>query len=708
MQSLISVIVPVYNIENQLKACVESLLAQSYTNIEIILVDDGSKDNSGIICDEFAAKDSRIKVIHKQNGGVASARNTGIENIHGEYYCFVDGDDTVHPNYILRLHTIMKEHDADISMCAYLYAWANGKKLRTRNKEYPDNHIFTDTGKDALKKMLYSKVYAPACWGKLFKTENTKVHFPAYAIGEDMLASVDYLMQADKVVMTNEPLYYYQQNETSVMHSVNPDKVFDLVTTGNEMIKLISEKCPEIKSAAAFYIVDKNIDAYMKISTVGGQQDKLDKIKSNIRKYCKDVAADSNAHAHIRKECNFAAFGMPSLVMYKRMKKLIGKTKKFITDELPAVLVNLSRILPRHNIIIFESIPSFSDNTYWFFKYLIENTDVAEKYKLVWRVRTVDDIRDELCGKKIKCIVKNPKTAKQKIELGYYWNFAKFIVDCNDYVYKKHPKQKRVFLGHGMPLKIVKEYDLIKGQVDMNMITTYNFNEHFYDIGDRDENMRNYGYCRTDVMAEHAGIRKNRDKTYIIWMPTYRQHTRANQLRIENNFPLGLPVIKSNEQMEEINECLKENNAVLYLRPHPSQDVSVMKLDEMSNIVIADNNYLGSKQIYDFLTETDALITDYSSVYYDYLMIDRPIALAIEDLEDFSAKWPMFYDDFKANYKCPYIYTVDDLKQFIKDVATDNDTHKEERAKAKEKFNDYTDGKTCERVYNFMVKEYGL
>ncbi len=379
-----------------------------------------------------------------------------------------------------------------------------------------------------------------------------------------------------------------------------------------------------------------------------------------------------------------------------------------ITDKIIEFILNATKNFPRSNIIIFESQPNFADNTYWFFKYLTENTDVAKKYKLVWIVKDNTEFRSSLCDTKIECIARNQNGFVEKLKYLYYYNFAKFIIDCNGYVYKKNHKQKRIFLGHGMPLKIVKEYDLIKGEVDMNMITSYNFNKHFYDIGDTDENMRNYGYCRTDVMAENAGIRKDRDKTYIIWMPTYRQHTRSATFRIENNFPLGLPVIKSHEQMAEINDFLKENNTVLYLRPHPAQDISVMKLDEMSNIVIADNNYLNGRQIYDFLTETDALITDYSSVYYDYLMIDRPIAMAIEDLEDFSSKWPMFYDDFKANYKCPYIYTLDDLKQFIKDVANDNDTYKEERTKALNRFYDYPDAKTCERIYNFMVEEYGL
>lgn len=708
MNELISVIIPVYNVEKHLENCIKSILSQSYTDIEVILVDDGSKDGSGAICDRFASEDSRVRVIHKENGGVATARNTGIDEKKGEFYCFVDADDTVHPNYLLNMYNLIKEHNADIAMSAYYFVWEDGRKQRTRNKEYPDSHVFVDTGREALGKMLYSKVYAPSSNSKLFRSSKIKVHYPPYAIGEDMLASVDYFMQADKVVMSNEPHYYYMQHEESVMHSVNPDKVFQLVTTGDEMMKIVSEKCPENKSAAAYYIVEKNIDAYFRISTVSGQKDKLDIIRNTIKKYAPVVEKDTGAHLHIRKDAKVAKFGMPMLKIYRSLKKTVGRVQKYITDELPTVLVKLAAVLPRHNIIIFESMPSFADNTYWFFKYLVENTDIEKKYKLVWRVRTADDVRDEVCGRKIKCIVKNAKTTKQKIELGYYWNFAKFIVDCNDYVYKKHPKQKRVFLGHGMPMKIVKDYDLLKGEVDMNMITTYNFNRHFYDIGDKDENMRNFGYCRTDVMVENAGIRKDRDKTYIIWMPTYRQHTRADSLRIENNFPLGLPVIKSTEQMAEINEFLKKNNTILYLRPHPAQDVSVMKLDEMSNIVIADNKYLNGTQIYDFLTGTDALITDYSSVYYDYLMIDRPIALAIEDLDDFRAKWPMYFDDFKANYKCPYIYTVDDLKKFIKDVATDNDEYKEERTKAKERFNDFTDGKTCERIYKFMVNEYGM
>ena len=382
------------------------------------------------------------------------------------------------------------------------------------------------------------------------------------------------------------------------------------------------------------------------------------------------------------------------------------------SDSIIKAFYKIASGLPTSKIIIFESNPPFADNTYWFFKYLAENTDVADRYELVWMLKDRKDFKDELCGKKIKCILQKPETVKEKLEHIYYRAFSRFIIDCNSYVLKKNKHQKRVFLGHGMPLKIVKSYDLQKGEVDLNTITTYNFNRHFYDIGDKDENMRNFGYCRTDVLANNAG-KRNTDTKYIVWMPTYRQHAKSDHLRMENNFPLGLPVVKTHEEMEEINECLKENNVILYLRPHPAQDISVMKLDAMSNIVIANNDFVNSKglQLYEFLCETDALITDYSSVYYDYLMLERPIALTIEDFDDFNKKWDMFYntiESFKENYKCPYLYTVEDLKKFIKDVATDNDEYKEERIKARNKFFDYPDNKVCERLYNFMKEEYGL
>ena len=381
------------------------------------------------------------------------------------------------------------------------------------------------------------------------------------------------------------------------------------------------------------------------------------------------------------------------------VKKLLGSAANAVTG-----------LLPRKDIIIFESNPDYSDNTYWFFKYLAEHTDVDQKYELVWIIKDIRNRKTELFGKKINYILKDADTPLEMARYIYYLTRAKFIIDCNSYVYKRHRDQVRVFLGHGMPFKIVKTYDYKKGEVDVNTITTYLFNDHFYSIHDTDDNMVNFGYCRGDVLAAHRGKRETDGSRCIVWMPTYRQHAKDGDLRIDSRFPLGFPVFKTREDLARVNECLRRNNVILYLRPHPVQDTSVLHLADMSNIVLADNAYLDSRglTLYDFLTETDALITDYSSVYYDYLLLDRPIALAVEDLDEFKAKWPMYFDDFKANYICAYLNTTDELEAFIRDVADGNDPYAEARNAQMHRFHDYTDGRTCERLYKYLVRRFAL
>ena len=118
MDSLVSVIVPVYKVEKYLSKCLDSIVNQTYKNLEIILVDDGSPDNSGKICDEYAQKDSRIKVIHKENGGLSSARNAGLDIATGEYIAFADSDDSVHLDFVEKLYRAIKEENADIACCS--------------------------------------------------------------------------------------------------------------------------------------------------------------------------------------------------------------------------------------------------------------------------------------------------------------------------------------------------------------------------------------------------------------------------------------------------------------------------------------------------------------------------------------------------------------------------------------------------------------
>lgn len=379
-------------------------------------------------------------------------------------------------------------------------------------------------------------------------------------------------------------------------------------------------------------------------------------------------------------------------------------------DVLAKIYHKFTGILKKRNIIIFESNPVFSDNAYWFYKYLIENTNVGKKYKFVWVVREKSQYRRKLLGHKIKCVIKKPDSLIEKIRFSYYQNRSKYLIDSNDFIRKKHDDQVRVFLWHGMPFKIVRAYEKQKDFADINTITSDIFKNHFKQIGDKDENLLNLGNCRNDILAKNCGERTTRTTTNIIWMPTYRQHKSVEGFTVENRFPLGLPIVKNVEDLKRVNKCLADNFAVLYLRPHPSQDLSVLKLDAMSNIIIANDDFLNNieKSLYEFLLETDALISDYSSIYYDYLMLDRPIALATEDVDEFTAKWPLFYDGIDDSSRYNRLLTADDLIKFIENTVNGIDERQDARLRDKEKYIDYHDDKACERLYNCLKENYGL
>lgn len=222
MNTLVSVIIPVYNVEKYVADCIESIIRQTYTNLEILLVDDGSKDNSGQICDEYAKRDGRIKVIHKENGGVSSARNKGLELAQGDYVTFVDSDDFVSKEYVQALYTNMQEQNADLTFCGFVFS---GKKNVSGKEKRPSRMEIDFNSPNTIKYMgrflrVGSYIMGSSC-RVLYKKETIEgLSFqPNIRIGEDLLFVLNAIARAKTVSSIEKDLYFYRVNEESAIQS---------------------------------------------------------------------------------------------------------------------------------------------------------------------------------------------------------------------------------------------------------------------------------------------------------------------------------------------------------------------------------------------------------------------------------------------------------------------------------------------------------
>lgn len=221
---MISVVVPVYNMEKFLARCLDSLLAQTIRDFEILLVDDGSTDKSAEICHKYEKLDERIKYIYKQNGGLSDARNVAIKIAKGEYITFIDSDDYVHSTYLEYLLTLCEKHDADIASCIHFETSEDACVYNIT-----DEKVLCMSGKEACKRMVtdLASILTAAC-GKLYKTAIVKKYeFPYGRFHEDVATTYKYYLDAEKVVYSNKELYAYYQHSNSIMHKVSDKKVED-------------------------------------------------------------------------------------------------------------------------------------------------------------------------------------------------------------------------------------------------------------------------------------------------------------------------------------------------------------------------------------------------------------------------------------------------------------------------------------------------
>lgn len=290
MGEKISVIVPVYNVEQYLERCVDSIINQTYTNLEIILVNDGSTDNSGKLCDKLAKKDERIRVIHKENGGLSDARNRGIDEAESDLVGFIDSDDYIDSDMYEVLLKNLNNTDADLSMCALYDVYNNTPEAQVTNKE-----TWELSSEQAIKMVMEAKILSVTAVNKLYrKSLFSDLKFEVGKIAEDAFIMIKLLDKCEKIVATNEKKYYYVHRENSITTQKFSTKFLNVIEAYEQNSNIILEKYPKLKDVAQtrmnwayFYVLDRLLldDNY-------NDKELENKLISYLKNHRKDILND--------------------------------------------------------------------------------------------------------------------------------------------------------------------------------------------------------------------------------------------------------------------------------------------------------------------------------------------------------------------------------------------------------------------------------
>jgi len=318
----VSIIVPIYKVEKYLDKCIQSILSQTFKDFELILVDDGSPDKCGIMCDNYANVDRRVKVIHKENGGLSSARNRGLNIASGKYIAFVDSDDWIEKSMYEALYTMAEQYDADIVQCNYVKAFNeniglgnNGGSIRILDNFKALENLFNENASQAV-----------VTWNKIYKKYLfNDVTFPVGKIHEDNFTTYKLLYKSKKVVLLDEMLYYYRQTPNSIMNSPFSERNLDAITATEETLKFFKKiKNNKLHSKALMKYEAQLKFFYFKCENL--PKNKQYTIKEQLKKKYNSIFYEYllNDGVQIKKKLISSTFFV-SPKIYKGIQKLRGK-----------------------------------------------------------------------------------------------------------------------------------------------------------------------------------------------------------------------------------------------------------------------------------------------------------------------------------------------------------------------------------------------
>ncbi len=318
-EPLISVIVPIYKVERYLAKCVESILGQTYRNLEIILVDDGSPDRCGAICDAYAGRDLRVKVIHKENGGLSDARNVALDVARGEYITFVDSDDYVAETYVETLYRLVEKYGCEVSVVSSQSFVEGGVP------EVPQIHEeeCCFSALQAIECMFYQEKFDTAAWAKLYRRSlfESGIRYPKGLLFEDLPTAYLLFAQGRKVAFSNKRLYYYMWRKDSIEGSGFTPAKMDSAMRIFDSMDSHSEITSQVENAFRCRMISFSFHILLKMPSRYGRRDVLWR---RILAYRSSVLLDGRARKKARAACLLSYLGMGTV---RRLFRMIDKRR---------------------------------------------------------------------------------------------------------------------------------------------------------------------------------------------------------------------------------------------------------------------------------------------------------------------------------------------------------------------------------------------
>ena len=381
------------------------------------------------------------------------------------------------------------------------------------------------------------------------------------------------------------------------------------------------------------------------------------------------------------------------------MKKAIAKLSK--------VLYKAMCIFPLKKILVFESHPDYACNTYPVFIYVKNH---YPKYKCVWQLK--DGLEKHPMADDVFYI--GDLSAIGKIKRIYYRAFAKAFVSCNNYIQKYRKDQISLFLTHGSKTKKTRGIYEMGDKVDYILVQSHFFDEIIcYEYNAKPEQLVYLGFPRNDYFyldnwETSRKLNLPDESEYIIWLPTFRKHKKHSKEYSSGYNNLGIPLLYTVEDLTRLNDYLQEKNLYIVYKPHPAQDVSVLKASSLSNIKIINDKFLGERdlQLSQVLAGSSALLTDYSSVFFDYILLDKPIGTTTDDIDAWKESRGFAFDlDAMYDKSTQRIPDYDTLIKFLDNVLSGNDDKVDGRREIRELTNTYYDGDSAKRVVDFLMEK---